>query len=137
MAGSGKSNPGRVKRKYLNLSTLRLLFQSIPIKIGRVGGSNPSTPTVSLIKRLFLFMSCYFYILHSKSKDKFYLGHSCDELKERVRRHNSNHKGFTGKTKDWELVYFEEFSSKEEAYGRERKVKSWKSKAKILELINP
>ncbi|WP_373492922.1 GIY-YIG nuclease family protein [Aquiflexum sp.] len=81
-------------------------------------------------------MACYFYILYSKSKDKFYLGHSCDELKERVRRHNTNHKGFTGKTNDWELVYFEEFSSKEEAYSRERKVKSWKSKSKILSLIN-
>ena len=33
-------------------------------------------------------------------------------------------------------MYFEEFSSKEEAYSRELKVKSLKSKKKIIELIN-
>ena len=80
-------------------------------------------------------MSCYFYILHSEQKDKFYLGHTCDKLEERVRKHNSNHKGFTGSVSDWNLVYFEEFDSKESAYSRERQVKSWKSKKKILMLI--
>ena len=81
-------------------------------------------------------MACYFYILQSKSKDKNYIGHTCDDLSERLRRHNSNHKGFTGKNADWEIVYFEKFNSKEEAYERERKVKSWKSKVKLKELIN-
>jgi putative endonuclease len=80
-------------------------------------------------------MACYFYILHSELKDKFYLGHTCDKLEERIRKHNSNHKGFTGNTADWRLVYFEEFETKESAYTRERKVKSWKSKKKILILI--
>ncbi|MCH7399590.1 GIY-YIG nuclease family protein [Belliella sp. DSM 107340] len=68
-------------------------------------------------------MACYFYILQSKSKDKYYIGHTCDDLSERLRRHNSNHKGFTGKNANWEIVYYEKFNSKEEAYERERKVK--------------
>ena len=46
-----------------------------------------------------------------------------------------NHKGFTGKAKDWQVVYSEEFENKHDAYERERQVKSWKSKKKIDELI--
>ncbi|WP_251834110.1 GIY-YIG nuclease family protein [Kaistella pullorum] len=40
------------------------------------------------------------YILYSKSLDQFYIGHTGEELKERLRRHLSNHKGFTAKAKD-------------------------------------
>ncbi|WP_076501808.1 GIY-YIG nuclease family protein [Belliella pelovolcani] len=81
-------------------------------------------------------MPCYFYILYSRSRDRYYLGHSCDSLIERVRRHNSKHKGFTGSTADWELAYFEEFDTKEEAYFRERQVKSWKSRKRIETLLS-
>ena len=31
-------------------------------------------------------------------------GYSGDELQERIRKHNSNHKGFTGGTGDWIIV---------------------------------
>ncbi|MGY6522384.1 MAG: GIY-YIG nuclease family protein [Mongoliitalea sp.] len=44
-------------------------------------------------------MTCYFYILYSQTLDKYYLGHTCDILEDRLRRHLSNHKGFTGKLK--------------------------------------
>ncbi|WP_373523758.1 GIY-YIG nuclease family protein [Aquiflexum sp.] len=81
-------------------------------------------------------MSCHLYILHSKKLDKFYLGHTCDLIEERLRKHNSNHKGFTGHAPDWILVYKEEFKDKKSAYARERQLKSWKSKKKIIELIN-
>jgi putative endonuclease len=77
----------------------------------------------------------YFYVLHSETLDKFYIGHTSN-LEERLRKHNSNHKGFTGKVHDWELVYFEEFSIKEFAYARERQVKKWKSSKRIKELIS-
>ncbi|MBK9193180.1 MAG: GIY-YIG nuclease family protein [Crocinitomicaceae bacterium] len=43
----------------------------------------------------------------SKSKNKFYIGSTGDELQERIRKHNSNHPGFTGGTGDWELEYIE------------------------------
>ncbi len=79
---------------------------------------------------------CTFYILFSKSKDKFYVGATCDSIDERIRKHNSNHKGFTGNTYDWELVYSEIFDSKEEAFAREKEVKNWKSRNRILKLIN-
>ena len=77
----------------------------------------------------------YFYILYSEQLDRFYVGH-CQDLEQRLERHLSNHKGFTAKAKDWEIVYSEEFPSKSLAYARERQVKNWKSKKAILELID-
>ncbi|WP_309876918.1 GIY-YIG nuclease family protein [Chryseobacterium sediminis] len=79
---------------------------------------------------------CYYYILHSKSLDKFYIGHSCESLQERLRKHLSDHKGFTAKAKDWIIVYHETFDSKALAYKREREIKAWKNKSKIQKLIN-
>ena len=77
----------------------------------------------------------YFYILYSEKLDKFYIGYTSD-LQDRLRKHNSNHKGFTGKVEDWDIVYSEEYTSKELAYARERQVKKWKSKVRIKELIS-
>ncbi|WP_317208026.1 hypothetical protein [Mongoliitalea daihaiensis] len=48
----------------------------------------------------------------------------------------SNHKGFTGKVPHWKTVYYESFANKLEAFARERQVKSWKSRKKIMELVN-
>ncbi|PWN68854.1 GIY-YIG nuclease family protein [Chryseobacterium phosphatilyticum] len=79
---------------------------------------------------------CYCYILYSISLDQYYVGHCCEELQERLRKHLSEHKGFTSKTKDWIIVYTEEFTSKKEAYKRERQIKAWKSKIRIQKLIN-
>jgi putative endonuclease len=80
-------------------------------------------------------MEAWFYILYSERADKFYIGHTTEQLVERIRKHNSNHKGFTGKFQDWKLVYSEAFTSKQLAFARERKVKSWKSSIRIEKLI--
>jgi len=77
----------------------------------------------------------YFYILYSKSQDKYYTGYTSSKLNERLRKHNSNHKGYTGKADDWEVVYYEAYAVKELAYKRERQVKKWKSRLRIKELI--
>ena len=76
-----------------------------------------------------------FYILYSPTLNKYYIGHTGDRLEERVRKHNSHHKGFTGGHGDWKVVYKESFTTKEEAYRREREVKSWKSRKLIEKLI--
>ena len=78
---------------------------------------------------------CCCYILFSKSLNKYYVGHSCEILQERLRKHLSSHKGFTSKAKDWIIVYSESFDYKNEAYNREREIKSWKSSSKIQKLI--
>jgi putative endonuclease len=54
----------------------------------------------------------FFYILFSNSAHKFYIGHTTESVEERLRKHNSNHNGFTGKFNDWRVVYFETFPSK-------------------------
>ncbi len=81
-------------------------------------------------------MAYHLYILFSSGKNKYYIGHTGDELEERLRKHNSNHKGFTGKINDWKIVYTEVFVTKEIAYKREREIKSWKSRARIEKLIS-
>ena len=78
---------------------------------------------------------CYCYILYSPSKDRYYVGHTCDTLQERLCKHNSHHKGYTGTGSDWKVILSESFSSKEEAYAREREIKGWKSRKRIEELI--
>ncbi len=75
----------------------------------------------------------FFYILYSESIDKYYVGHTSN-LEERLRKHNTNHKGFTGKTSDWKIVYSEQFATKSEAFAREREVKAWKSRKRIIAL---
>ncbi|KXH79700.1 GIY-YIG nuclease family protein [Chryseobacterium kwangjuense] len=79
---------------------------------------------------------CYCYILYSEFLEKYYIGHSCEDLQERLRKHLADHKGFTSKSKDWIIIYFEVFSSKSQAYKREREIKAWKSKVMIQKLIN-
>src|SRR5438552_2387426 len=77
----------------------------------------------------------YTYILYSSIKDKYYVGYTGDELTERIRKHNSNHKGFTGKFGDWKLVYKVVYDSKSDAMNREQQIKKWKSRKNIETII--
>ena len=79
-------------------------------------------------------MDFHFYIIYSPSADKFYYGHTQD-LQARIIRHNQKSKGFTGNINDWEILYTELFQSKTEAYARERQVKNWKSRKRVVALI--
>ncbi len=80
-------------------------------------------------------MNALLYILFSSSAARFYIGHTTEPIEERLRKHNSNHKGITAKFKDWKVIYTEAFNSKELAYAREREIKSWKSRKRIERLI--
>ncbi|MEQ8361239.1 MAG: GIY-YIG nuclease family protein [Cyclobacteriaceae bacterium] len=80
-------------------------------------------------------MDAIFYILYSTIANKYYVGHTTESIDTRVRKHNTNHAGFTGKFRDWKLVYSEDYASKELAYARERQVKDWKSRTRIEKLI--
>ena len=77
-----------------------------------------------------------FYILFSEQLDKFYIGYTGSSIGDRLEKHNTNHPGFTGRTNDWKVVYFEEFLEKIPAMKREKEVKAWKSKTRIKMLIN-
>jgi len=77
----------------------------------------------------------YTYILFSKSKNKYYIG-STSNLEERLNKHNSNHKGFTGGIGDWKIIYSEKFENYNLALKREKQIKKWKSRVMIEKLIN-
>jgi len=74
------------------------------------------------------------YILYSKNIDRYYIG-STSNIEERLRKHNSKHRGFTGKASDWEVVYLEDFDTIHDAQYREKQIKSWKSRKEIEKLI--
>ena len=80
-------------------------------------------------------MLATFYILFSQSAGRYYIGHTTEHIEERFRKHLTNHTGFTGKFKDWKIVYTELYDSKELAHKREREVKLWKSTKRIEKLI--
>jgi len=58
------------------------------------------------------------YIIFSKSLDAYYIGFTGDMIKSRLAKHLSDHKGFTTKAKDWEIVHTEIYESKSEAMQR-------------------
>ncbi|WP_435255646.1 GIY-YIG nuclease family protein [Tenacibaculum sp. A30] len=60
---------------------------------------------------------------------------SANDVVNRLRKHLSNHKGYTSKAKDWTVVYQEACDSKEVAVKREFSIKKWKSRKMIEVLI--
>ncbi len=76
------------------------------------------------------------YILYSKTIDKYYTGSTSVELEERLRRHNTNHKGFTGKVNDWKVIFYKEFSDKKESLDLEKKIKKRGAKRYLAGLSN-
>ena len=82
---------------------------------------------------LLLFMY-FFYILYSDSTKCFYVGYTA-ALEARLIKHNSKHKGFTNRTRDWRIVYSEQFETKKEAMTREKQIKLWKSRKRLEALV--
>jgi putative endonuclease len=75
------------------------------------------------------------YILYSPKFDKYYIGQS-SHPQRRLSFHNTIEKGFTSRYRPWELVYMKEYGTRQEAKSIEQKIKSWKSKIRIKELIS-
>ena len=61
---------------------------------------------------------------------------SCNELLERLRRHNAGHSVSTRKGIQWQIVYKKEFASKGDAMKEEYRIKSQKSRQYIERLIS-
>ncbi|WP_445957348.1 GIY-YIG nuclease family protein [Yeosuana sp.] len=80
-------------------------------------------------------MKYHVYILYSASLNKYYVG-SSEDVQIRLKKHLLNHKGFTGKAKDWVLKYAETYNSKSESIKRELQIKKWKSRKMIERLID-
>jgi putative endonuclease len=76
----------------------------------------------------------YVYILYSEKIDSYYVG-SCNELIERLRRHNAGHSISTRKGIPWKVAYKKEFESKSDAMKEEYRIKSQKSRKYLERLI--
>ncbi len=66
----------------------------------------------------------YLYILQSFQKKQFYIGVTGFTPAKRLQEHNSGKTRSTRPFRPWHLIYFEEYSTKSEAYKREYFLKS-------------
>ena len=80
-------------------------------------------------------MAYYVYILHSDSRQRYYVGSTVD-LAKRVAEHNSAIGGFTHTGRPWKLVHSEIFTEKTEALKREKYLKRMKSAKFLRSLID-
>lgn len=76
------------------------------------------------------FMAAFVYILASKS-NVLYVGVTSDLYKRVWEHKNKTVPGFTSKYNVSRLVYFEEFTTIEDAIAAEKKIKGWTRKKKI------
>ena len=77
----------------------------------------------------------YTYIIQSDINGSFYTG-QCNNLSERLQRHNNGHTKSTKAKSPWKLVYYESFNTRSEAVRRELEIKKKKSRLYIEELIS-
>ena len=77
----------------------------------------------------------FVYILYSENIDKYYVGFTAGSVENRLLKHLADHKGFTGKAKDWQIKRVERYSTKEAAMSREKIIKKWKSRKLIENLV--
>ena len=70
---------------------------------------------------------CYTYILLSIKDNKFYTG-ATNNLKKRFEEHNSGKVKSTASRKPFKLIYYEACICKEDAFRREKYLKSGKGK---------
>ena len=78
-------------------------------------------------------MPHYVYILYSERFGRYYVG-SCQNIEERLLRHNAGATTSTKAYRPWQLVYSEKYETKTEAIKREFEIKKKKSR-KYIEYI--
>ncbi|MDP3875164.1 MAG: GIY-YIG nuclease family protein [bacterium] len=77
----------------------------------------------------------YIYILQSEKNKKYYIGCS-NNYKRRLREHNKGQNLSTKFGCPWAIVYLESFEEQQEAFEREKKIKSYKGGNGLKKLIN-
>jgi len=76
----------------------------------------------------------YVYILRSLKDGGYYIGYTSD-LEKRLRFHNRGLQRSTRHRRPFELVYFEEHTSKRDAIKREKELKSYKGGEALKRLL--
>jgi putative endonuclease len=72
--------------------------------------------------------------MQSQKHGKYYIG-SCEDVAERLKRHNAKRVIITKSGVPWILVYKESFATRSEALKRERQIKSYKGGEAFKKLI--
>jgi putative endonuclease len=78
-------------------------------------------------------MSYFVYILES-NRSRHYIGFTSN-LQARIKKHNCKHKGFTGTTEVWKIIFYKEIVSKKEAIQLERELKAFKNYRRAIEYL--
>lgn len=77
----------------------------------------------------------YTYVLYSPRHDKIYVGYTSN-LQGRLDSHNIfSQKGWTINFRPWDLLYSEQYPTKQEAMKREKELKSAKGREFIWQLV--
>ena len=76
----------------------------------------------------------YVYVLVSDKTGRRYTG-SCEDVDERIRRHNAGHSKATRHGVPWRLIYSEAFPNRAEACLREKELKSGKGREQLARLL--
>ena len=74
------------------------------------------------------------YILQSVTSGRFYIGQTQD-ISSRLIKYNSGQVKSTSGNCPWKLVWSKNFETRKEAYKEEQRIKSFKKRKNILELI--
>ena len=73
-------------------------------------------------------MKYYVYILYSATLDVYYKGFST-HIEQRLEYHLTSKHKFTSQTKDWVIVYVQEFEEKQGALKEEKRLKKLNRKS--------
>lgn len=81
-------------------------------------------------------MRYYVYVLYNLKHDKFYIGQTYSLLKRVVNEHKVGLGNYTSRYDGkWLFIYYESYNTRGEAMGRERYLKSFKSKTYLKQFI--
>jgi putative endonuclease len=103
----------------------------------RRGGSSPfiRTRKSGSIRAFFVFIDMFYvYILQSEVNGAYYKGFTSD-IRRRLSEHNSGKEKSTSRYVPWQLVWYAEKPTREEAMLLEKKLKNITSKEKLKTFI--
>ena len=95
----------------------------------KVVGSSPAPATkekdLTQSVRFFYFKCMKYYVYVIKSDEGYYYTGMTEDLDRRLSEHNNKTKSFwTKRGTGWEIIYYEEFDTRQDAFKRERWMKS-------------
>ena len=80
-------------------------------------------------------MAFYVYILQSQTTGRYYVGQTKD-VEARLAYHNANYSRALRNRGPWQLIYFEEYTTRREAVRREQEIKRQKDRRFIEALLS-